>query len=68
MTKIELRKLEPGEEWSGVHNIVALAKDGRVLARYACPCQWCELWHAAAPMMEAAIADMEQHLGIGRNQ
>lgn len=64
MKKIEFRKLEPGERWSGVHTILALAEDGTKLARYACPCDWCELWQAARPMMDAAILEMESRLGI----
>lgn len=61
-----LRKLEPEEKWSGVHRIEAVAQDGTVLARYACPCTWCEVWQAAQPMMDAAILDMERGLGIDR--
>lgn len=61
---MELRKLEPGEEWTGVHNISAVAEDGRLLARYACPCQWCEICQAAEPIMEAAMLDMDNRLRI----
>lgn len=68
MKKSELRKLEPGERWSGVHTILARAEDGTVLARYACPCEWCELWQAAAPMMDAAIMDIQSQLGIERER
>jgi hypothetical protein len=52
---MKLRKLDSGERWAGMHIVNAVAEDGTVLARYACPCEWCELWQAAAPMMDAAI-------------
>lgn len=63
---MELRKLEDGEESIGVHNISAVDKDGSVLARYECPCGLCEMWRAAKPMLEAAIASIEQKLHIER--
>lgn len=61
-----IRRLDPDEASVGVHTLEAVADDGTVLGRYECPCQWCDIWRAAKPVMDRAIADMEQSLGLER--
>lgn len=54
-----LRKLEPGEPSTGVHTIQGLDADGNVIARWECDCPWCDIWRAAKPMLDQAIAKMD---------
>lgn len=55
-----LRRLDPDESSSGMHTVEAVGRDGRVVARFECDCQWCEIWRAGRPMIEQAIADLDR--------
>jgi hypothetical protein len=59
-----LRRLGPDEPSLGVHSIEGVDEHGNVLARFECPCDWCDIWRAALPMMDKAIAEMDRTIGL----